>query len=339
MSSEHPLTLTSPAASSSSSAYTPTPPSPQHPSLQPFHPHFYLPSPQKITSNLLILLPGLGDTPASYTALAQSFQSTLPQTAILLLRPPAPIPLLAALEEGEEEDASTAPHAWWDAFDLLTGDVLPPHAQNPGRCIAQLGALLDYLTSSSSSSSSSSSGGGCGWPREAVHLFGYGQGGSAALEGALTWIRTKRAQGPRSASSSSEPARELGSVVSVCGPMLSSPGGRASPRPASLPVLLFLRHPYADASSPQALSERTKLRAAFAFGPTSSHEPAVQKQQQQQQQPRQEGQVHVLRGNEDAMLRGKPEFDVLMRFWAQSAGWRNRSSWEVQDEGVYRVVG
>ncbi|CAD6932382.1 unnamed protein product, partial [Tilletia caries] len=295
-------------------------PASSHPALRPFHPHIFLtpasssPGAQQSipTSNLLLLLPGLGDSPASYTSLATSLQRTLPQTCILILRPPQPIPLLA---DPENEDVDQAPHAWWDAFDLLTGDFLPPQAQNPGRCLAQLGALLDYLTAPVAGDNDNK---GCGWPPHSVHLFGYGQGGTAAMEAAISWVRSRRAASNTNSSPSND-SHELGSVVSVCGPLLSSPGSLSAPRPISVPVLSFLRHPNADQNSAQAKSERSRLLAAF--------KPVSDAQQV----------VVVLRGNEDAMLKGKDEFDRLMKFWSSVAQWRNRSSWEYKDEGVYRV--
>ncbi|KAE8222783.1 hypothetical protein CF319_g4079 [Tilletia indica] len=295
------IELTTPPQHDSEPIHKPSP-SPSHPPIAPFQPHIYLPSTSSSpSSNLLIILPGLGDHPQSYSSLASSLQNTLPQTAILILRPPTPIPLLA----DPDEHPSQSPHAWWDAFDLLTGDTLPPQAQNPRSCLDQLSKLLDYLTAPLSSN-------GCAWPSHTIHLFGYGQGGTAALESAIAWTRSQRI--------SSSPARdthELGSVVSVCGPMLSQPGSLSTPRPASIPILSFLRHPSADNSAPQAITERNKLKTAFQPSP----------------------QVVVLPGNEDTMLRGKSEFDILIKFWSEQAKWRNRSQWELgQQEGVYRVA-
>ncbi|KAK0553274.1 hypothetical protein OC846_000320 [Tilletia horrida] len=287
-------------------------PSPSHPALRPFKPFLYLDSAASSSStplsNLLILLPGLGDSPKAYASLATQFQRTLPQTAILILRPTDPIPFLAE----PDDDPDQVPQAWWNAFDTLTGDTLPPSAQNPGPCIDRLSNLLDYLAGPIQSSPSLSSG--CGWPPHAIHLFGYGQGGTAALETAIAWTRKRRIR------SGLQAERELGSIVSVCGPLLSSSGGNQAPKRCAIPILSVVRHPNADTNSVHATSERKRLRSVF--------DPAASK----------DTQLVVFRGNGDAMLQGKAEFDVLMKFWSSTATWRNRSSWEVKDEGVYRVV-
>lgn len=55
----------------------------------------------------------------------------------------------------------------------------------------------------------------CEWPAEAIHLFGFAQGGSVVAEAAL-----------RSA--------QLGSIVSVNGPLLSFPTSEKSQTPALL---------------------------------------------------------------------------------------------------------
>lgn len=105
---------------------------------------------------------------------------------------------------------------------------------DPTRTLETLRGLLSYLTASPSS-------GGCGWPSSAVHLFGFGQGGTAAVELAISWTRYQRssssgtsASGPKiqeivddeqigagGAKDETKKNEELGSIVSVCGPLLS----------------------------------------------------------------------------------------------------------------------
>ncbi|KAL9940007.1 hypothetical protein V8E36_000712 [Tilletia maclaganii] len=290
---------------------SPAQPSPSHPALRPFQPSIYLTTSDAIASNLLIILPGLGDAPSSFASLASTlFQRSLPQTSILILRPPKPIPFLAD-DEGASE---RAPQAWWDAFDFLTGDTLLPQAQNPGGCLSQLGRLLDYLSAPVKE-------GGCGWPPFAIHLFGYAQGGTAALETAISWTRSRRI---RLSSSSSTPAsatatadeHELGSVVSVCGPLLSSPGGAKAARPPSIPILAFVPSPSSTSS------EQARLQASFT--PVAKCKVVALSSSS-------------CASNEPSMIREKADFDVLFRFWSSTAKWRNRSSWEVRDEGVYDV--
>jgi len=60
------------------------------------------------SSNLLILLHGLGDSRTPFLALGHSLQRTLPQTAMLSVQAPLRVPLL-------EEDA----WMWWESFDSL----------------------------------------------------------------------------------------------------------------------------------------------------------------------------------------------------------------------------
>lgn len=71
----------------------------------------YSPSPSRIDSNLIVFLHGLGDCHIPFFNLGKSLQKTLPQTAILALRAPTPIPLFA--DSGEEA------WCWWDSLDPL----------------------------------------------------------------------------------------------------------------------------------------------------------------------------------------------------------------------------
>ena len=62
----------------------------------------------------------------------------------------------------------------------------------------------------------------CGWLPEAVHLFGYGAGGSVCAEAALAWSKLSE-------------SKCLGSVISVNGPLLSFPIlSQLSPTPCLL---------------------------------------------------------------------------------------------------------
>ncbi|PWN39496.1 hypothetical protein IE81DRAFT_352147 [Ceraceosorus guamensis] len=159
------------------------PPSPSRIAFQ----HAYIASPQQVDSNLLILLHGLGDTQASFVDLGKQLQRALPQCAVLALRGARTVPLLGG-------------GMWWDAWDPL-GEMLPASAQNPSAFIEDCHTLLDELRM-------------CGWQSEHVHLLGFGQGATAALEGTHAWCRANK--------------RLLGSVVAVCGGMLSvSEGGGA----------------------------------------------------------------------------------------------------------------
>ncbi|QRW04146.1 Rho-GTPase-activating protein [Ceratobasidium sp. AG-Ba] len=122
--------------------------------------HVYAPSDDGIDENLLIFLHGLGDTLAPFARLAKQLQ--LPQTATLILQAPDLIPFL---EEGEEM------YQWYTSFTQLGELIEHP---NPLRGVQVVHRALEHLTSPT-----------CGWPADRIHLFGFAQGGSVALESAL----------------------------------------------------------------------------------------------------------------------------------------------------------
>lgn len=64
----------------------------------------------------------------------------------------------------------------------------------------------------------------CKWPSERIHLFGFGQGGSVALELGMKW--------------EFETSQRLGSSVSINGPLLSYP---TPSKPYSMPILFAHR--------------------------------------------------------------------------------------------------
>ncbi|CEH12245.1 Lysophospholipase [Ceraceosorus bombacis] len=236
------------------------PPSPSRIAFQ----HAYIASPQQVDSNLLILLHGLGDTQASYVDLGKQLQRALPQCAVLALRGARSVPLLGG-------------GMWWDAWDPL-GEMLPASAQNPAAFIDDFKKLLDELTMR-------------GWQSEHVHLLGFGQGATAALEGTHAWCRANK--------------RLLGSVVAVCGGMLSFP----NPPPLDVPVLHI--HP------PAAAHQRAQTTLQRAFQPLVV--------------------MPLSDDAQDRMPRGK-EWEMVVRFWSEKGRWRNRAAWELKGE-VYAVPG
>jgi predicted esterase len=147
--------------------------------------------------NLLLLLHGLGDAPRAFAALGRKM--ALPETAALALR--APLPLPAGLD-------GTAWHESFDADGGLLG--AKPALQSLARdCRGRLLALLELL-------------GAHGWPPHRVFLFGFAQGGVAALDLAVH-----------------APSR-LGGVVSVCGHLLGeAPPGAVAAAAAATPVLVL----------------------------------------------------------------------------------------------------
>lgn len=90
---------------------------------------------------------------------------------------------------------------------------------------------MDHLTTPSSQ-------GGIGWKASNIHLFGFGQGGSAALEGSIAWTRSRRKDTNSSSDANAKIKvikgekveeqkkeekieTEVGSIVSVSGGLLS----------------------------------------------------------------------------------------------------------------------
>lgn len=170
----------------------------------------YRAAPCGVDSNLLVLLHGLGDTCAPFVRLGEQLQQNLPQTAILSVQAPLRVPLL-------EEEA----WMWWNSFDALGGVIT--HC-DPRNAIRDVRNLLEYLSAPPSQ-------GGCGWSWHNLHMFGFAQGGTLALE-------TLIAMRP--------PA--FGSVTSVCGPLLSFP---SLSQPLAMPVCFVTRatRPYATATA------------------------------------------------------------------------------------------
>lgn len=159
-----------------------------------------------------------------------------------------------------------------------------------------LRSLLRYLTTS------------LGWPPERIHLFGWAQGGSVALELARDVVVGVHELEAGNAAA----ARRLGSVTSICGPLLSSPPLNKS-LALPTPAFYLTRHPR-DGSL--ALLRRT-------FAPETTT-------------------VCVREGGGMDMPRGKEEWALVMRFWSgvlarkEDAGWM-RSAGGADGE-VYEVV-
>ncbi|KAJ1307374.1 hypothetical protein OPQ81_001479 [Rhizoctonia solani] len=119
----------------------------------------YFPSDDGVDENLLIVLHGLGDTMVPFVGMAR--QLKLPQTAALVLQAPDLIPFL---EEGEEM------YQWYTSFTSL-GELI--ERPNPLPAVQKIHKMIEYLKEE------------CKWPTARIHLFGFAQGGSVALESAL----------------------------------------------------------------------------------------------------------------------------------------------------------
>lgn len=151
--------------------------------LKRFSAYHFAPAPSGVDSNLLILLHGLGDNDRGFFNLGQNLQRTLPQTAVLTLQAPLRVPFL----EGDH-------WMWYPSFDQFAELLTKP---NPTETVANLTCVLQHLVEK------------CGWKSSSIHIFGFGQGATLALETMVHWSRAKQSH--------------LGSVVSVHGEFISHP--------------------------------------------------------------------------------------------------------------------
>lgn len=237
--------------------------------LHKFSAHHYAPSPSAVDSNLLILLHGLGDSDTGFFSLGKNLQKTLPQTAVLTLQAPHRVPFL------------DGPHwMWYASFDQF-GELLTK--PNPTATVKLLNDVLEHLTQT------------CGWPASSIHLFGFGQGATLALETLAAYSKTHP-----------NPREALGTLVSVSGELVSHP---TLERPSSTPVLHIYRSRSDTPKDSARWASHRKASAALtlhrlALGPD---------------------------GSDEAMLRAN-EWDAVMQFWSKFL--RNRSSWELEGKVV-----
>ncbi|KAI9209395.1 uncharacterized protein BJ171DRAFT_116858 [Polychytrium aggregatum] len=167
----------------------------------------YLASADGVDENLLVLFHGLGDNPANFLSFGAKMQ--LPQTALLAIRGPSPIPYF---------DDGTG---WFPAFDQLGEEISwsSPQASTGVQNTRKL--LVEFFRACLIEKSP---GSGIGWPPGQIFLLGFAQGGTIALDLAL-WGDLD-APGP-------------GPAPILCGGVISIAGGlfdAASCVRASLPV-------------------------------------------------------------------------------------------------------
>lgn len=244
----------------------------------------YIPSPDGINYNLLLLLHGLGDTPAAFTALAQ--RMALPQTACLALSGPLEVP---------ETDGG---HAWFTAFDdfgeliqLKAGEVR--RISSLSATVKQLQQLLFEVLPRSG-----------GWRPADVHLLGFSQGGCVALELARTCCHDRQLGGVVAISAGllEETLAQQGSTAGCAarGSSGSSPVGGSSSSgdhgsgQCGTPVLMTYGDRDNVVSRQRVDSTVAALRAAGC-----------------------EVQLEVLPGKGHGMISSQEEMRSCMQFWAQ----------------------
>ncbi|THU75347.1 hypothetical protein K435DRAFT_707327, partial [Dendrothele bispora CBS 962.96] len=225
-------------------------------------------------------------------------QFKLPQTAVLAIRAPEQIPYLY-----------TESYQWYPSFSPL-GDLLTN--PNPSPALTLLSAVLDHLTSPQE----------CAWPLDRIHLFGFAQGGSVALEfGLRVWRErekerkkeeeNKEARSEETAKERSTPTltpSSLGSIISISGPLLSYPTVPNPPGPSPTPILVVYRPPPSDPSL--STSDLTAIKKAYS-------------NVREVKMP--------VKTQGTAMPSSREEWEGIMRFWSERLSRR-------QVEGVYEVL-
>lgn len=190
--------------------------------------------------------------------------------------------------------------SWYNTFDPMFNPLPSP---SPAKYLPHLRKLLESLTSQE-----------IGWALHDIHLFGWGQGGTIALELALG-IGSKGLPKPSSGTDGDGAGpgevielKRLGSVTSICAGLLSHP---TSAMGIHTPILYFTRQ------SPQsAVAKKAKSSLERAFK-----------------------EVEVVQGQGDGrgedMPRGRAEWEGVMRFWGKTLAREER--WKGGGE-VFEVV-
>nr|KIR49436.1 hypothetical protein I312_01591 [Cryptococcus bacillisporus CA1280] len=210
-------------------------------------------------------------------------QLNLPSTAILSLTALDPIPLM-----------DHPSFSWYQTFDPYF-NPLPISSQNSTAPLSKLRKLLETLISPH-----------LGWKLEDIHLFGWGQGGTVALE-----LGTDIGKTPLKTNGEKDNGKRLGSIISICAPLLTHP---ASPLNVSTPVLYFTRQ-----SAQSAVQQKSVSGIKRGY---------------REVQVVQGGGVGGGKGED--MPRGKEEWYGVMKFWGQVLG-KADEGWKGQGE-VYEVV-
>jgi len=253
-------------------------------------PFEYTPSDDGTDENMLILLHGLGDTHLPFARLARSLK--LPQTATLAIRAPEQIPYL--YEQAFQ---------WYTSFDPL-GELI--ERPNPTPALDLLSSTLHHLITD------------CSWPPERIHLFGFAQGGSVAVEFCLKWWKSELEKQRASISEATVEANDnsndtaanqphspksLGSAVTISGPLLSYYPALSHPCPTPL-LIIHRPSPSESALPPSAITSFKKVYSKVQ---------------------------DLVIGKGEGMPRSREEWEPVMKLWSENLGRR-------QAEGLYQVL-
>ena len=228
-----------------------------------------VPSIDGIEENLLLLLHGLGDKPGPFASLAKTF--SLPQTACIALGAPHEVPL------------SDGGRSWFTVFDPTTFELISGR-QGEERRIRSMHSTVDALEQLISNLNVY-----CGWGSRKMHVFGFSQGGTVAME--LT--RRCAAQG-----------KNLGSCVAIASGLLeeqlcddsgeNNNGRNTNKDTISVPVLLL----HGDKDT---VVSKERVKATEALLKSNGMEI----------------ELHTIPGKWHSMLASEAEAKVLMEFWAK----------------------
>lgn len=176
---------------------------------------------------------------------------------------------------------------WYPSFDQL-GDLI--ERPNPTIALDLMTKILEYLITA------------CAWPPQNIHLFGFAQGGSVALESCLKWWQSQIENVSKPALDSSSPTPSaLGSIVTIGGPLLSHPT-----LSVICPTYLFAFSRLPPSEPSLKLGDLASLRKGF-------------------------GVVKELKLSGQGMPRSKDEWYPIMEFWSQRLSRR-------QIGGLYEVM-
>lgn len=135
-----------------------------------------------VTSNILILLHGFGDTALNFIGFASKMN--LPQTCILALE--APLPAIEGIDDIR---------GWLPTYDSLGNEI-----KNTDACVrlgsTKITAQLTQFIIKHVLISPRNEG---GWPKERVFILGFAQGATVALDFSLVY------------------GEKLGGIVAICG--------------------------------------------------------------------------------------------------------------------------
>ncbi|DBB02306.1 TPA: hypothetical protein ACH3X3_011319 [Trebouxia sp. C0006] len=222
----------------------------------------YHASPDGVDENLLILLHGYGDTPEPYAKLAR--QMALPQTACLAL--PGPIGRVPGTPNGR---------AWYSEEDE---DKSPTGGNSSSNSVTSTFQWLQQVLAGLQGSN--------GWQASHTHLFGFSQGGSAALHLALH-CRGEAKLGSCVAVAAALLPQQLKGLIEL--QQQQQAAGSATP--------VLITHGSKDTEVPQSRAQATAAAAARTGSIT---------------------QFHSIPGKGHGMISGPAEMRLLMAFWGQS---------------------